>query len=200
AKVNAAMKKIKAEKEPEARTRLAREVALPIRKELVAGVSDVHRYLLATVTTNGGMGNVTNWQQHIIPTLLAEPDQELVEILDQDLPAEAMPSKTYDGPLRLFVPTVRTSLSPGEDLKLKAIILTTDKPKEATLYWRAMGKGRYKRIPLSHTARGVYFARIPAGAIENDLEYYIKASSTDGREAIFPATAPDIGQTIVMME
>ncbi len=200
AKFNAAMKQIKDEKRPDVRRRLAREVALPIRGELVADVARVHRYLLATVATNGGMGNVTNWQQHIIPVLLTEPGKELAEILGRALPADAVPSKQYEGPPRLIVPTARSSLSKGEDLRLKVIIPGTDKPRDATLYWRAMGTGRYTPVPLANAARGVYLARISADAIQSDLEYYVKVASTDGRETFFPATAPDIGQTVVVME
>ena len=196
---NAAMKQIKAEKELEVRRRLAREIALPIRKELVAGVAEVHRYLLAAITTNGGMGNVTNWQQHIMPTLVTEPGRELTEILGSDLPSDAISSGSYDGPLRVIVPTVRTSLSPSEDLKLKVIILTKDKPKAATLCWRAIGEGRYEEIPLAHLARGVYSACISASTIENDFEYYIKVISVDGHEVVFPATAPRICQTVVIV-
>ncbi|UCF15083.1 MAG: hypothetical protein JSW59_16865, partial [Phycisphaerales bacterium] len=62
---NEAMKKVKTANQPKAQQRLARDRALPIRKELAAQVADVHRYLLTTVNTNGAMGNVTNWQQHI---------------------------------------------------------------------------------------------------------------------------------------
>jgi hypothetical protein len=200
AKFNAAMKRVKAEKEPKDRRRLAQEIALPIRKELIARVTDVHRYLLAAITTNGGMGNVTNWQQHIMPTLVTEPGKELAGILGRDLPADAILPKSYDGPLRLIVPTVRTSLSPGEDLKLKVIVLTEDKPKEATLYWRAIGEKRYKEISISHLARGVYSACLSADMIENDFEYYIKVTSVDREEAVFPATAPEICQTVVIVE
>jgi hypothetical protein len=170
-----------------------------MRKELVAGVADVHRYLLAAVATNGGMGNVTNWQQHIIPTLLKEPGVELAGILGRELPGDAMPSKAYDGPLRLIVPTTRTSLSPGEDLNLKAIVLAPNQPRDVAIYLRTMGKGSYKRIPCTHVARGVYSVRIPADTIQNDFEYYVQAHSADGREMIFPATAPNINQTVIVM-
>ncbi len=200
AKFNAAMKQVKDKKNLSKRRQSAQEIVLPIRKDLVAQVADVHRYLFASVTTNGGMGNVTNWQQHIMPTLLMEPGKELAEILGRDLPDDAMPIRLYDGPLQLIVPTVRTSLSPGEDLKLKVVILSPSQPEEATLHWRALGEDRYKAAPFSHAARGVYFARISASTIDCDLEYYIKVSSVDGREVIFPTTAPDIGQTVVMME
>jgi hypothetical protein len=200
ARFNAAMKKVKDEKEPQTRKRLAQETALPIRKELVAQVAEVHRYLLATVSTNGGMGNVANWQQHVMPALLTEPGRELAEILGVELPADAMPSAPYRGSLRLIVPTVRGSLSGGEDLKLKVIVLAAGQPKDAALYWRTMGKGNYTKIPLTHVARGVYSARIPAGSIKGDLEYYIKAISADDQEAVFPAAAPDVTQTVVVIE
>jgi len=198
AKFNAAMKKVKEQKNPDDRKRLARQLALPFRRELVAQVADVHRYLLATVSTNGAMGNVTNWQQHIMPTLLTESGRELADILDEDLPADAIPSKQYDGSLRMIVPTVRTSLSESEDLKLKVIILAANQPKDAALYWRPLGKGKYNRIDLIHIARGVYSVKIPANKIKTDIEYYIEVSSTDGRRVNFPATAPDINQTVVV--
>ncbi|MHC4104159.1 MAG: malectin domain-containing carbohydrate-binding protein, partial [Planctomycetota bacterium] len=152
AKYNEAIKKLKDEKQINKQKQLARKLALPLRKELVAQVSEVHRYLLATVTTNGAMGNVTNWQQHIIPKLLTEPGQELAKLLGEDLPADAIPSNQYLGLLRIFVPTVRTSLNDGEDLKLKVIIMSQNRTVDASLYWRIMGKGKYNRIVLKHIA------------------------------------------------
>ncbi|MFB0552012.1 MAG: malectin domain-containing carbohydrate-binding protein, partial [Phycisphaerae bacterium] len=198
AEFNAAMKKVKEQKSTDEQKRLARQLPLPLRKKLVAEAAEVHRYLLATVTTNGAMGNVTNWQQHIMPTLLTEPGQELAKILGEDLPADAIPSNKYAGPLRIFLPTVRTSLNIGEDLKLKIIILAQNPPKDTALYWRPMGKGNYNRITLTHIARGVYSVKIPANRIKTDLEYYVVAISTDGRQVSFPATAPHINQTVVV--
>jgi len=199
AKFNAAMKKVKEQKSTAEQKRLARQLALPLRRELVAQVADVHRYLLATVSTNGAMGNVTNWQQHIMPTLLTEPGQELAKILGEDLPADAIPSNKYAGPLRIFLPTVRTSLNIGEDLKLKIIILAQNPPKDTALYWRPMGKGNYNRIALTHIARGVYSVKIPANRIETDLEYYVRVSSNDDQQITFPAAAPNINQTVVVI-
>jgi hypothetical protein len=200
ARFNAAMKKVKDEKDPQAQKRLASQIALPSRKELVAEVADVQKYLLATVSTNGAMGNITNWQQHIMPSLLTEPGRELAGILGEEQPADAMPSKSYNGPLRLIVPTMRSSLSTGEDFQLKMIILSAAAPKDAALYLRPMSKGSFKKIPLNHIARSVYSAQIPANQIQTDFEYYIKVSTTDGQESTFPATAPDINQTVVIMK
>ncbi len=210
ARFNEAMKKVKDQKQAEARKELARQTALPLRKELVAQVADVHRYLLATITTTGGMGNVANWQQHLLPTLLTQPGQELAKILGQELPADAMPSKPYDGPPRMFVPTVRSSLMAGEDLRLEVIILAQNRAKNAFLYWRSIGADKYNEIALTHIARpaplrggarGVYSVTIPAREIKKaDLEYHIKVTADNGRSIYFPATAPKMDQTVVIIQ
>ncbi|MHC4623823.1 MAG: hypothetical protein ACYS4W_07960 [Planctomycetota bacterium] len=199
ARFDAAMEKVRAEKDRIKQKELARRTALPIRKDLVAQVADVHRYLLATVTTNGAMGNVANWQQHILPKLLTEPGDDLAKILDTVLPADAMPSTDYEGPRRIFVPTVRTQLMTGEDLKLKAVILAQPQPKDAALYYRPMGKGEYRKVPLNHIARGVYSVTLPAEELKNsDFEYFIKVIWAAGKDIYFPPTAPSINQTVVV--
>jgi hypothetical protein len=201
ARFNAAMKKAKDEKQADAQKQLALQTALPIRKELVAQVADVHRYLLATITTTGGMGNVTNWQQHVMPTLLTQPGRELAKILGQELPADAKPSKPYEGPPRIIVPTVRSSLAAGEDLRLKVIILAQKQPKDAFLYWRPMGTNNYTMVALTHIVRGVYSITIPAREIKKtDLEYHIKVTVDDNHSIYFPATAPRIDQTVVVIQ
>jgi hypothetical protein len=201
ARFDAAMAKVRAEIDAEKRRELAREIALPIRKELVSQVAEVHRYLLGAITTTGGMGNVANWQQHILPELLDEPGKELAEILGEELPADAMPSRLYDG-RRIFVPTIRTQLMAGEDLKLKAIVLATNCPKETALYWRPMGKGQYKKVVLNrdNIARGVYSVTLPATIIKDtDFEYYVNVTWATGKDIYFPPTAPQLNQTVVVI-
>lgn len=200
ARFNAAMAKVRAETDAERRKDLAREIVLPIRKELVSQVAEVHRYLLGAITTTGGMGNVANWQQHIIPKLLEEPGKKLAEIMGEVLPADAMPSKDYDGPRRMLVPAVRTELMTGEELRLKVIVLAANRPKEAVLYWRAMGQGKYRKVRLNHIGRGVYSVALPAEESRNsDFEYYIKAGWAAGKDVYFPATAPQINQTVLIV-
>ena len=144
ARFNAAMDKVKAEKDPQAQKKLARELALPVRKELVAAFAELHQYLLATVSNSGEMGNVCNWQQQTLPVLLTAPGQELAKLLGEDLPADAMPSKQYAGQPRLFVPEVRTGIVAGETLKLTVIVLGA-KPQAAELCWRPLGSGRIRQ-------------------------------------------------------
>ncbi len=201
ARFNEAMKKVKDEKQVDAKKQLALQTVLPIRKELVAQVADVHRYLLATITTTGGMGNVTNWQQHLMPTLLTQPGRELEKILGQELPEDAEPSDKYGGPPRIIVPTVRSSLATGEDLRLKVIILTQKQPEDAFLYWRPIGTENYTMAALTHIARGVYSVMIPAGQIEkSDLEYHIKVVFDNDHSIYFPAAAPQMNQTVVIVQ
>ncbi|MBN2270441.1 MAG: hypothetical protein JXN61_07500, partial [Sedimentisphaerales bacterium] len=197
---NAAMQKVRDAKEPDVQKQLAREIVLPIRKELVARIAEAHFYLLAAVNTPGAMGNVANWQQHVMPTLLNGPGEELAKILGEELPDDAMPSKQYNSLPRLIVPTVRTTLSPGEDLRLKVVILPAKETNDAALYWRTMGSGEFKKIALTHVARAVYSATIPADQIEqHDIEYYITARRAETPDLVFPPDAPQTTQTVVIM-
>jgi len=197
ARLNEAIKNAKAEQDADARKELARESALPLRRELVEQVADVHRYLLATVSTRGGMGTVTNWQQHVMPMLLGPSAKELEEILGEELPADAMPSKAYQGPTRLFVPVVRTSLVAGEALKLEVVVLGT-KPREAFVSVSPLGENKATRLPLVHVTRGVYSVTLPPELIPSDFEYHIQVTSEDGRKLLFPPTAPKLNQTVVV--
>jgi hypothetical protein len=199
ARYNAALEKIRQEQDKSRQKELAAQTALPIRKELVRQVEEAHRLLLATITTTGGMGTVANWQQHLLPRLLMQPGRELSEILGEALPADAMPASSHDGPARLIVPTVRTSLAASEDLRLKVIALGLDKPAGSALYWRPLGKGEFAQVPLAHVARSVYSVRLPASQIAGrDIEYYVQVSA-GGNAARFPVTAPAINQAVVVL-
>ena len=112
-----------------------------------------------------------------------------------------MPSKRYEGPARLFVPTIRSSLAPAEDLVLKVIILPEGEHKDAALHWRPIGAGDFGRITLTHIARGVYSVGIPAEEIQRrDIEYYVEASPAEGGKLVFPAGAPQTNQTVVIID
>jgi hypothetical protein len=194
------MKKLNAEKDARRKADLARETALPLRRELVRVVAEVYEHLLPTVSNPGEMGTVANWDQHILPSLLTQPGEELTGILGEPLPRDAVPSPDYHGRPRLLVPTVRSSMREGEMLKLKVILLSATPARDAGVFWRVMGVGDFARVPLAHVARGVYSAEFPPdGARGAALEYYVKAVAGDGTVLHFPATAPHINQTLVVM-
>jgi hypothetical protein len=194
-----AVRQTQKETSPAARTRLARNKALPMRVELIAVVEEAYRHLLATVTTTGAMGTVCNLEQHTFPTMLDEPGEKLAEILGEPLPAEAQLSKEYKGPTRLIVPTKRTCLSPGEPLKVKAIVLGADAPERTALHWRVLGTDALAKEPLRHVGRNTYEAQLPADRIGGaDIEYYVVAATEGGKVIRWPASAPFINQTVVI--
>ena len=89
------------------------------------------------------------------------------------------------------------------------IILPEGEHKDAALHWRPMGSGDFSRISLTHVARGVYSAGIPAEEIQRrDIEYYVeasppvigRASPAEGRKLLFPAGAPQTNQTVVIID
>jgi hypothetical protein len=203
ARLNQAIKKVQAEKDAQAQKKLAREVALPIRKELLAQVARVHGYLLSTVTTPGAMGNVANWQQHVMPMLLEPSEKQLTKILGQELPADAVPWKQYAGRPRIFVPVVRTCLVDGEALELRVVVLGA-RPEKAVVYWRSLGSGEFAEAPLGHVARGVYGVTLPTEAAKADFEYadfeyHVEVTGGDGKTLRFPPTAPTLNQTVVVL-
>ncbi|MGB9688863.1 malectin domain-containing carbohydrate-binding protein [Thermogutta sp.] len=182
--------------EPVELRRIARERILPLREKLVESLKEVNTYLLSHVSTYGGLGNVCNWQQHVIPITLGEADAQLVKLVGEEILADGSLPRTYEGPPRIIVPSVRSLLSRGESLQLKVILLGWQNA-EASLQWRAIGAGTYQSVPLTHVARSVYRTTIPAEQLPDIVEYFIEVRSGD-KVTRYPATAPEIGLTAVV--
>jgi len=198
---NKAVEKITAQDNPQERKKLAKEIALPIRREMAAKITDAHKYLLQTVNTTGEMGTVANWQERVIPKLLDQTRQKLCELTGEEIPEDKLLSKQYSGKARVFVPTVRTSVEAGENLRLKVIILDSASPKEAAVYWNNIGDKKYNKLELAHIGRGVYGVTIPAENVkQNDFEYHIIVTTIKGEKLYWPATAPRKRQTVIVVE
>ena len=193
---NKAVAKAKAAGSEAATRRILAAEALPVRAEMAAALRRIFDALLATVSTTGEMGTIANWEQHLLPGAWERPEAELVKMLGSGVPADCVLPRAYDGPLRVIVPAVRTSLEPGEALALNVLVLAKGGPVAASLNWREMGRGGFRSVPLEHKARGVYTVTLPppAGAIE----YYVEAGA-GGETARFPATAPELNQTIIVL-
>ena len=192
---NATMEKVNSEKDGASRAKLTEATALPVRVRMAASLKKIYECLLATVSNTGEMGTIMNWESHILPVAFDKPGEELAQALGRELPAEARLAGAYDGPPRVFVKSQRTSLEPGERLKLKIEVLTRGAPAEVIFYWRRIGKGGYQSMPLTRLGRGVYTVTCPSKDVE--LEYYIKVTA-EGREVYWPATAPETNQTVVI--
>lgn len=195
---NKLVSEIKSEKNEEHQQQLVKEKLLPIRIRQMEELKEIYKYLLNSITTKGGLGNVANWEQHVYDVVLKPQEKILTEFPGTELSPESMPSKVYPAEPRIIVPTVRSLLQDGEDLNLK-VILPGIIQKEASLHWRLIGTGNYQTLELDHISRAVYSAKIPGGLITGDLEYYIRVVQEDGKPKYFPATAPDLNQTVVIM-
>lgn len=194
-----AMKAAEAIQDRDERARYARKHALPRLEEMTERVEEIYEYLLNTVSNTGEMGTIANWDQSIVPEVIHLTQRALIEAMGEALPEEAQTEQEYEGRPRIVVPTLRGMLTAGETLVLKVIVLDEGETKHADLYWRIMGQGQFQRVPLSHVARGVYQVQLPQAADAETFEYYVEVQPGKGRRVYFPATAPAMNQTVVVM-
>ena len=193
-----AMKQVEAETDPAKQRELARQTALPQRIALIEATEAAYRHLLAAVSTTGGMGTVANLEQHTFPAMLDVPRERLVEILGESLPETAMLRRDYKGPPRLIVPSVQTSVSEGEDLTLRVIVLDEAPPQKAMMHVRPVGDGEYAAQPLQIIARNTLKATVPYRRIPADgLEYYLEITTAGGETVRWPTTARMVNQTVI---
>lgn len=154
----------------------------------------------ALAVTPGELGTIANLEQHTRRHLnfIEAHDAALAKALGKPLPPETRPGTAYTGPARLVVPTVRGMVRQGETLKLTVIVLDTERPKTAALRFRAMGRGDWQVVPLTPVGRAVYSAALPN--VRETVEYHITAETVSGQQLLWPATAPQLNQTVVTME
>jgi len=102
------------------------------------------------------------------------------------------PSRTH-----IIVPAARTLLEAGEPLDLKVIVLSGEAEAKPVLYVRPLGGGAFRTVACEHVARGVWRVQVdpPDGG---DFEYYGEVLS-DGEPVRWPATAPALCHTVVVM-
>jgi hypothetical protein len=182
---------------PVEQKKMALELALPARERIARLTETVYGHLLAVVSTTGELGTVANWEEHTLPHLIERSGQKLAEIMGQDLPADAFPSRDYQGRARIIVPAVRGCMMENETSRLRVLILSREPVRQAAIHWRKLGPGPFDDLPLTHLIRGVYSVQLPPAA--EDMEYYITAVAPDGATVCYPATAPAINQTIVTL-
>jgi hypothetical protein len=175
---------------------------LPLRIQAGMTWVEMMGYLLQTVSTTGELGTIANLEQHNLGLLkvLNKYDSLIISATGKPLPPEAELSMKYFGPLRIIVPAVRNLIEPGEDFNLRIILLSGEPIKEAFFYWRYLGGKQFSKIPLEHVNRGVYSIKLLSEVLNDmDFEYYIEAVSASESKASFPATAPLLNQTVVIM-
>jgi hypothetical protein len=171
--------------------------AARLRIELSRAWERMIGWQVVATDTPGELGTLANLEQHTRVQLkfLTEHDAELEKLAGEPLPAELALSKAYTGPARLTVPTARTLATKNEWLKLKAFALDAKPMASVKLLWRPLGTGAFEEVPLKREARAVYFTTLKAKA---DLEYYVQAETAAGQKLLWPATAPQINQTVLV--
>jgi hypothetical protein len=176
------------------------ETALADRLELARVWAHLLSLQAALVRTPGELGTIANLEQHTRKEsrFLEEHDPVLSETLGKPLPAEAAPSRSYTGPPRLIVPTVRTTVRAGESLALKVIVLDPAPPRSTRLHLRPLGRGSWREFPVSLVSRAVHAVTLPAA--QEDFEYYLTAETASGGRLLWPPTAPQLSQTVVVTE
>ncbi len=173
--------------------------ALRLRVQIARAWERMMSSLVAATDTPGELGTISNLEQHNRNTLnfLGLHDTKLSSLLGQPVPAEAQPGKTYFGPARLIVPTVRTSAWENESLYLRVLTVSRNPIREVELHWRPLGRGSYQTVAATPVGRSVYGVAVPPGV--EDIEYYLSAGTDDGLKLVWPATAPQLCQSVVRL-
>ena len=156
-----------------------------LRTELARVWEKMLGFEIAAASTPGEFGTIANLEQH---------NRKRLHFLEAYGEAPAL-SDVYSGPARIIVPTVRTLLANGEAFRLKIIALDREPVKCVDLYWRPMGKGRFRMIVADPVGRAVYSVNLPPAA--SDMEYYIRVETSQGKELFWPPTAPSLNQTVI---
>ena len=191
-----ALPPIKAEKDPDKRKPLIL-AAVKQRIELSRAWERMIGWQVAATDTPGELGTLANLEQHSRVQLkfLTVHDAELEKAAGEPLPDEIALRKAYTGPARLTVPTVRTFAAQNEWLKLKVFALDRQPMATVKLFWRPLGAGRFEEVPCTRVTRAVYSVTLKARA---DFEYYLQAETTVGQKLVWPATAPELSQTVLV--
>jgi hypothetical protein len=159
-------------------------LALPDAAEVTRLYAEAYRYLLATVNTPGGLGtvvtleNCTGWG----PAVAKKATQPW--------------PKAYPGAPRIIVPTVRSAVCKDEALNLTFIVLDNQPAKSVTVAWRPLGMGDFRRGEARLLSRATYQVKIPVS--KESFEYRLEAETADGKTILWPATAPEMNQTVVV--
>lgn len=175
---------------------------LPLRIQAAMNWVEMMNYMLQTVSTTGELGTIANLEQHNLGLLqvLNKHDSLIISATGKPFPPEAELSKKYFGPPRIIIPALRNLLESGEDFNLRIILLSAEPVKEVSFYWRNLGTRQFNKVSPAHVNRGVYELKLSSEELNNeDLEYYIEAVSASESTTFFPASAPELNQTIVIV-
>jgi len=178
------------------KSNFANEKLLPILRQEVDNLNDIFKYLISSVTTWGEIGNVTNWQQHVIPHQIQPQINQIVKLIGDSSWVTDLYPKSLNEVNKIIVPSPQTMIQKGKDYTVKVVTFNL-KPQKAILYWRILGQKEFQKSDLIKTSDNYLLATIPSYQISDDFEYYI--SVADGKEYFFPASSPQINFAVVRL-
>lgn len=186
--------------EPEAMRKTAIEDALRIRLKMVRILEDMYEHLIGTLNNSSELGTIANieLQSLLRVKLLTAKDEQLEKLTGNPLQAEAFPGRDYRGKPLLVNLVPRSSQMHGENLNLRIIALDKEPVRYVRIKVRPLGRGKWETIEACHVARAVWNALLPSS--DDDFEYQIISETETGMKMRWPATAPEINQTVVIRE
>ncbi|HTO94544.1 MAG TPA: hypothetical protein VMM80_09210, partial [Bacteroidota bacterium] len=182
--------------EPEHRAGLW-ESFVALRRRQVGELCEVYLHLLETLSTKGEMGTIANWQQHIRDVALERPALRIESLMGKKLPPDCWPDTALLAVRKMLIPTVRTVIRRGEPFSLEARFYGQS-PETVTLRWRTLGSESFDAAQFVPVARNVYTISLPPHLVSGDFEYFVEAHGRMSGDFLFPSTAPQSYQTVVV--
>jgi hypothetical protein len=186
---------------PETRKKdFANQEIIPRRIAATRLFEDMMDIQLSLVSNTGEMGTIANFELHNLAkiNILGRHDSIIEAANGEKLPPEIEFRKTYNGKLLIINTAPLGIMKSGEDYYLRLRVLSQQPVEELQLHFKALGAKNFKTEDLSHINRGVYEITFTQNEFsDQDFEYYITAK-TKTETAIWPATAPEICQSVVV--
>ena len=170
--------------------------ALDQRRKMARLWEDLMTAQIRKVFNSSDLGEIINleilnWHQLVVLTW----DEQMKAGLGTEIPDDANPSMRYTGPPLMAVDAARSMLYTDEPWRLKVRVMGN--PHSVTVHYRPLGEGRYASQTLTHVARGVYMLALPPQS--DDFEYYLEAQIS-AEKVVYPATAPNLNQTVIVID
>jgi hypothetical protein len=196
-RLKAKLKEIQALPDANEKARQARNELLPLRLAIARSYEELIATLVASARTAADIGTITSIESGNRHRIVTGQDAAIVKLIGEPLPVEAAIRTAYRGEPRIFVSAPRTLAKVGEPQEIRAFVLSDASCSEVNLYWRVLGAERFEKLPATHRARQAYRVSLPAQS-QGSVEYYLEAALKDGRTLRWPATAPDVNQTVLV--
>eukprot|EP01065_Artemidia_motanka_P023929 TRINITY_DN28586_c0_g1_i1.p1 TRINITY_DN28586_c0_g1~~TRINITY_DN28586_c0_g1_i1.p1 ORF type:complete len:929 (+),score=311.43 TRINITY_DN28586_c0_g1_i1:88-2874(+) len=161
---------------------------------LVQNVTAMMRSLQRSFSTMGDLGNYVDLESHSMADVLGATS-EAVRKLAGSLPPAAQAPKTFVGKPILTVPVARSTADEGAPFSIRALVLAEQRCA-VTLFHRELGAGPFTSTAFANANRSVFTASLPAP--RSDFEWYASAAC-GGDGAVFPAGAPDVTHSVVLL-